>query len=96
MPWLESAQEHFNTDQKLSCPIFSIIVGVSLENDPFLMEETDLGRCQALDSCLWEIQVSTHTLLAQGKERISAYRIVLIFHEFREFGIVREIYSTKI
>lgn len=29
------------------------------------MEETDLGRCQALDSCLWEIQVSMY-LMTQG------------------------------
>ena len=32
-------------------------VGVSLERDPFLVEERDLSKCQALESCLWEIQV---------------------------------------
>jgi U3 small nucleolar RNA-associated protein 19 len=31
--------------------------GVSLDNDPFLVEERDLARCQALESCLWEIPV---------------------------------------
>lgn len=32
-------------------------VDVSLEGDPFLMSETDLSKCRALESCLWEIKV---------------------------------------